>query len=96
LRPVCLGGSGSGQGWLPALLQDGLGDPFHPAVGLGATGADEAVRAPRVAIVCWKLAERNSWALSLITRSSCQPRAARSAATVPARALVQTAEGYAE
>jgi hypothetical protein len=53
-------------------------------------------RVPRVAIVCWKLAERNSWALSLITRSSCQPRAARSAATVPARALVQTAEGYAE
>jgi hypothetical protein len=46
-----------------------------------------------LAIVCWKVAERNSLALSLMTRSSFQPRAARSAATLRARALVHCAEG---
>jgi hypothetical protein len=40
-----------------------------------------------------KVAERNSLALSLMTRSSFQPRLARSAATCRARALVQVAEG---
>jgi hypothetical protein len=44
-------------------------------------------------MVAWKVAERNSLALSLITRSSRQPRLARSAATWRARALVQVAEG---
>jgi hypothetical protein len=44
-------------------------------------------------MVCWKVAERNSEALSLITRSSRQPRLARSAATCRARALVHWAEG---
>jgi hypothetical protein len=37
--------------------------------------------------------QRNSEALSLMTRSNCRPRAARSAATVRARALVHYAEG---
>jgi hypothetical protein len=45
------------------------------------------------AMVWPKVVERNSEALSLMTRSSRQPRAARSAATMRARALVQTAEG---
>ncbi|HEY4791190.1 MAG TPA: hypothetical protein VIJ05_07660 [Actinomycetes bacterium] len=44
-------------------------------------------------MVLWKVAERNSEALSVMTRSSRQPWAARSAATCRARALVQTAEG---
>jgi hypothetical protein len=44
-------------------------------------------------MVAWKVAERNSEALSLITRSSFQPRAASSAATRRARVLVQMAEG---
>jgi len=50
-------------------------------------------RAPRLAIVAWKVAERNSLALSLITRSSFQPRSARSAATCRASWLVHCAEG---
>jgi hypothetical protein len=50
-------------------------------------------RAPSLATVWPKTAERNSLALSLMTRSSFQPRAARSAATVRARVLVQVAEG---
>jgi hypothetical protein len=45
------------------------------------------------AMVWPKVVERNSEALSLMTRSSRQPRAARSAATFWARALVQMAEG---
>jgi hypothetical protein len=44
-------------------------------------------------MVAWKVVERNSEALSLITRSSRQPRVARSAATFWASALVQVAEG---
>jgi hypothetical protein len=50
-------------------------------------------RAPRVATVWPKTAERNSLALSLMTRSSFQPRSARSAVTVRASWLVQVAEG---
>src|SRR4029450_6990083 len=30
-------------------------------------------RAPRAATVCWKVAERNSWALSVMIRSRRQP-----------------------
>jgi hypothetical protein len=44
-------------------------------------------------MAAWKVAERNSWALSLMTRSSFQPWAARSAATWRASWLVQVAEG---
>jgi hypothetical protein len=44
-------------------------------------------------MVCWKTLERNSWALSLMTRSSFQPRLARSAATCRASVLVHCAEG---
>jgi hypothetical protein len=46
-----------------------------------------------VAMVAWKLAGRNSEVLSLMTRSSFQPRAARSAATVRASWLVQVEDG---
>jgi hypothetical protein len=44
-------------------------------------------------MVAWKVPERNAEALSLMTRSSVQPRAARSAATCRASWLVQVADG---
>jgi hypothetical protein len=53
----------------------------------------EAMAGLERARVAWKVAERNSLALSLMTRSSFQPRAARSAATWWARALVHYADG---
>jgi hypothetical protein len=83
----------AGERRLPALLQDRLLDPFHAAIGLRPAGPDEAVAGLELAMVWPKVAARNSLALSVMTRSSRQPRAARSAATFWARALVQTAEG---
>jgi hypothetical protein len=91
-----LGDQVAGEGRLPALLQDGLLDPLHAPIGLGPTGPDEALAGARLVTVCRKVAERNSLALSLMTRSSFQPRAARSAATVRASWLVQVAEDCAD
>jgi hypothetical protein len=88
-----LGNQVAGKGRLPAFVQDGLLDPLHTAVGLGRPARMKLCRAPREAMAVWKVAERNSWALSLMTRSSRQPRLARSDATWRARALVQVAAG---
>jgi len=92
-QPGLLGDEVAGEGRLPALVQDGLLDPLDTAVGLGRPARMKVCRALSLAMVAWKVAERNSEALSLITRSSRRPRLARSAATVRARALVQVAEG---
>jgi hypothetical protein len=92
-QPGLFGDEVAGERRLPPLIQDGLLDPFDTVVGLRRPARMKLCRAPRVAMVAWKLAERNSEALSLMTRSSRQPLAARSAATVRASWLVHTAEG---
>src|SRR4029453_13059002 len=43
LEAGLLGNQVAGKGRLPALVQDGLLDPFHAPVGLGSAGPDEAV-----------------------------------------------------
>jgi hypothetical protein len=79
---------------LPAFVQDRLLHPLDAAIGLRPTSSNEAVLGTELGDVWPKVAERNSEALSLITRSSFQPRSARSAATWRARALVHVAEGF--
>ena len=92
-QPGLLGDEVAGEGRLPALVQDVCWTRSTQPLVCGLPARMKVCRALSLAMVAWKVVERNSEALSLMTRSSRQPRLARSAATWRARALVQKAEG---
>ena len=75
------GNERAGEGWAPALFEDGQLDALDAAVGVGASGADEALARVEVVDGVAELAARNSDPLSVVTSCSFQPAAASSRAT---------------